>query len=124
MFAIKSFVTAFFIIILLDAIWLTTMRSFYAKGLSEFLRTNFLILPGIMVWILLALAIVVFVLPQSSTLGRAALLGALLGLVTYGVYDLTNLAVLNQWPLSITIVDIMWGSFLCSVGSIVAFLAA
>jgi uncharacterized membrane protein len=34
---------------------------------------------------------------------------ALYGLLTYGTYDLTNLALIKDWPLSVTIVDMIWG---------------
>jgi uncharacterized membrane protein len=35
--------------------------------------------------------------------------GALLGLVIYGGYDLTNLAILKGWPLGLSLLDIAWG---------------
>ena len=46
--------------------------------------------------------------------------GALFGLVTYATYDLTNLATLRDWPLLLTIVDLMWGTFLTAATSAVA----
>lgn len=39
-------------------------------------------------------------------------LGALFGFFTYATYDLTNLATLRGWSLSLTIVDIVWGTCL------------
>jgi uncharacterized membrane protein len=38
--------------------------------------------------------------------------GALFGLVTYATYDLTNLATLRDWPLQVTLVDLIWGTAL------------
>jgi uncharacterized membrane protein len=52
---------------------------------------------------------------------QAVLLGALFGFFTYSTYDLTNLATLKDWPLSITIVDITWGMVLTSVVSAFGF---
>ena len=48
-------------------------------------------------------------------------MGALFGLFTYGTYDLTNMATLQNWPLAITIVDMLWGTFLGGVLGAVAY---
>jgi uncharacterized membrane protein len=40
------------------------------------------------------------------------LYGAMFGFITYATYDLTNLATLKNWPIQITIIDLMWGTFL------------
>jgi uncharacterized membrane protein len=48
------------------------------------------------------------------------LLGALLGLVAYGTYDLTNQATLKEWPSIVTVVDLVWGSLLTGVVSIIS----
>jgi uncharacterized membrane protein len=60
----------------------------------------------------MALAIQVFVLQNSTVRGlRSSLLhGALLGFVVYGVYDFTNRAVLDAYPVAMVVVDIMWGT--------------
>lgn len=48
----------------------------------------------------------------ASSLKNAALLGALFGFFVYAGYDLTNMATLKDWPLTMTLVDIVWGTFL------------
>jgi uncharacterized membrane protein len=48
----------------------------------------------------------------KGTVATALVLGALFGFFTYATYDLTNLATLKNWPLSLAIVDILWGTFL------------
>ena len=49
---------------------------------------------------------------MAGKVGTAVLLGALFGFFTYATYDLTNLATLKDWPLSIVFVDILWGTTL------------
>jgi uncharacterized membrane protein len=51
------------------------------------------------------------VLPQSQDAGlaQAMLRGALFGLFAYGTYDLSNLATLKDWPVLVSIVDVVWG---------------
>ncbi len=51
----------------------------------------------------------------EGSLARAALWGALFGFFTYATYDLTNLATLRDWPLKVVIVDIAWGTLLCTL---------
>jgi uncharacterized membrane protein len=52
--------------------------------------------------------------PRAESAAQAAGLGALFGLV-YGVYDLTNLATLRDWRVTLTLVDIAWGTCACAV---------
>ena len=51
----------------------------------------------------------------EQSLARAAVWGALFGFFTYATYDLTNLATLRDWPLKVVVVDIAWGTLLCSL---------
>ena len=55
---------------------------------------------------------------------HALLYGALFGLVTYATYDLTNLATVKDWPLLVTLVDLVWGSVLAASVSVITYLIA
>jgi uncharacterized membrane protein len=57
---------------------------------------------------------------------QAALMGGVLGLAAYGTYDLTNYATLKSWPLSITLIDLAWGTLVSAVtaGAAAAIVAA
>jgi uncharacterized membrane protein len=41
--------------------------------------------------------------------------GFLYGVTLYGVYDMTNYALLDKYPLRMAIVDSAWGGVLCAV---------
>jgi len=58
------------------------------------------------------------------SLPRAAALGGFFGLVAYGTYDLTNLAALAAWPLGLTLIDMLWGTFLTAAVAAAALAAA
>ena len=49
---------------------------------------------------------------QAQSFSTAIINGVLLGMLCYATYDLTNMATIAKWPLSITIIDIIWGGFL------------
>jgi uncharacterized membrane protein len=61
---------------------------------------------------------------QRHSLSHALVLGALLGLVTYAAYDLTNLATLEGFPLTVALVDLVWGMVLCATVSGITYLAS
>jgi uncharacterized membrane protein len=66
----------------------------------------------------------IFVIYPSVKKGsviNAVLMGALFGFFTYATYDLTNLATLSGWPVTIVIIDIIWGSVLSSLVSLSGF---
>ncbi|MGE3260980.1 MAG: DUF2177 family protein [Bacteriovoracia bacterium] len=75
---------------------------------------------AIAVYVILAFGITVFVLPKvlaGDSWSLAFIWGALYGLTVYGIYDMTNHATLNHWPLTLAFVDMAWGTFL---GGIIA----
>lgn len=112
------------IFLLLDLIWLgLIMDAFYAQQLSSLLKLHegqlvVNLLAALFAYICLALAPMFFIFPYSNKetpVSWFAIQGALLGFVVYGIYDFTNLAVLDGWNWTITIADILWGTVLYSV---------
>jgi len=81
--------------------------------------------PAALIFYLLFIAgLVVFVIQPglaAKSLFKTVLLAALFGLVTYATYDLTNLATIKNWPLIVTIVDLIWGMLLSVIVSSIVF---
>ena len=74
-------------------------------------------------YILFTAGIVFFVLNRATAISSwqyALFAGMFFGLITYSTYDLTNLATIKDWPLMITIIDLIWGTFL---GGLTSFLS-
>ena len=109
----------------LDGVWLgLVMKGFYRSQLAPIARmADDGLAPiwpaAILVYVLLAVGVTAFVIPRAVDTASAAGLGALLGLVVYGVYDLTNYATLTEYPLALTLVDICWGTVATAVASAV-----
>lgn len=61
---------------------------------------------------------------EKSSLQTTLMYGALYGLLTYATYDLTNLATLRDWPLSVTIIDLIWGTVLSATVAGAGYLIA
>ncbi|MCW5711521.1 DUF2177 family protein [Shinella sp.] len=114
--------------LIIDAIWLSTMADMlYRPLLGDKLAPQFDLAPAVVFYLIYIAGIVFFaVMPalDGEGLGKAALNGAILGLVAYATYDLTNQATLRDWPLSITLADIPWGAFVTAIGASAGFLVA
>ena len=127
MTSITSVLVSILGFVILDGIWLgLVMKDFYRTQLASIGR----IVDGTfapvwsaaaLVYVLLGLGVAVFVVPRAHNVGHAAALGALFGLVVYGVYDLTNYSTLKAWPVQLTIADIVWGAVACAVVAVAAF---
>ena len=115
---------AFFAI---DMVWLGLVaRTFYRKYLGFLMTASPNWLPAIIFYLLFVVGILVLaVLPglDANSLKTTLLRGALLGLIAYATYDLTNLATLKDWPLTVTVVDLIWGTVLSTAVSCVGYLA-
>lgn len=116
----KSFLIAYgaaiVAFLIIDGVWLGLVaKNFYANNLGELLRKDFLLLPGIIFYLMFTAGLVFLaVRPGQSDIPliNIALHGAVVGLLAYGTYDLTNLATLRNWPVMLTVVDMAWGTVL------------
>ena len=83
-------------------------------------------LPAILFYLLFIVGILFFVVApglESNSIKVILLRAALFGLITYATYDLTNLAALKDWPALLSMVDMLWGTFLNVSVSCFGFIA-
>ena len=109
-------IAAAVLFLLIDMVWLLWLgRSFYVSEIGDLLRQPpnmgaagafyILYVTGLMV-------MVVWPAVQGGSVGQAVLYGAILGLIAYGTYDLTNLAVMKGFTTKIAVIDMVWGTVL------------
>ncbi len=99
--------------LVLDALWLGVIaRKLYSSQIGHLLAPNVRWGAAVLFYLLYITGLLVLVvLPRSGApVLHVALLGALFGLVAYATYDLTNLATLSGWPVSVTLADLAWGA--------------
>ena len=122
----KLFSVSLITFLILDAIWLGFVaRNFYAKYLETYLTENVIWLSAIIFYLIFNVGLLLFVILPSIEKNSYSILilySLLYGLVTYATYDLTNYATIKDWPLTLTIVDIIWGMFVAFASSSAAFL--
>jgi uncharacterized membrane protein len=127
-FYLKLYLLTVPVFFIIDLIWLGVVaKSFYQKNLKYILSPNVNWTAAIIFYLIYIAGILIFaVLPAvaKDSLRHAAVWGALFGFFTYATYDLTNLALLKDWPIIIVIVDILWGVVLCSAVATLSFFVA
>ncbi len=125
---IKLYIIALPIFLLLDVLWVGLVaKNFYREQIGFLLKSQASWLPAIIFYLIFILGLVVFVLMpavEKDSFWRAITLGLLFGLVTYATYDLTNQALTKDWPVVVTIVDLLWGACLSAIVAGTTFLIA
>lgn len=112
---------------LIDMVWLGFVaRNFYREQIGHLLGdVNWV--AAVIFYLIYIVGIVLFAINpaiKSGSWTTALLFGALFGFFAYATYDFTNLATLKDWPILVTIVDIVWGTVLTGVVATGGYLLA
>lgn len=111
-----------------DLLWLGVVaKNFYQGQIGMLMKATPNWTAALIFYALFIVGIMVFaVMPhyQQDSFTDTLLYGALFGFFTYMTYELTNYAVLKDWPLPIVFVDIVWGVVLASVVSLAGYFVA
>lgn len=113
-------------ILVFDGFWLGLIaKKFYANQLGSLMIKKVKALPALAFYLLFAVGLVILaVRPEdaTNTLGNCAFLGAVVGFIAYGTYNMTNYATLRDWPIKMTAVDWPIGTGLSALASTMGFL--
>ena len=115
-------IPVFFII---DMIWIGLIGNKFYHSQIGFLLGPVNWTAAIIFYLIYIVGIIFFAVHPAllaGSLGKAVLLGALFGFFTYATYDLTNLATIKDWPLLVTVVDLIWGTILSASVATVSYL--
>ena len=122
---LKLYGLATVIFLAIDGVWLTVIaKDFYAKQLGYLMSPTPNLLAALLFYLINIVGIVTLVLIpglKENSLGKVALMAAIYGLCTYATYDLTNLATIKDWPLLVTIVDLVWGTTVAALVSVISY---
>ena len=102
----------------IDLLWLGVLaKDFYQHNLDHLLSATVNWPAAFLFYFMYIAGIILFAVKpaiDSESLAKAAVWGALFGFFTYATYDLTNLATLKDWPVKVVVIDIIWGTVLCT----------
>lgn len=122
---LSVYLAFFFSLIAVDLVWLLGIaKNLYRDEMGELMASEPKLIAGLAFYLLYALGASIFViipaLSKQSCL-YALQYGALFGLFCYMTYDLTNLAVIRNFPMRLAFVDIAWGSFVTALSASVSY---
>ena len=120
------YVAVFLTMFIIDMLWLGVIaKSMYANAMGTLLSPNPNLWAAAAFYLMFPLGLLIFaVLPQAdSPVWKAALMGAMFGFFAYSTYDLTNLAVVRDWPVGLTFIDMAWGTMVSGIAAAAGKLA-
>ena len=130
---LRNYLVALPLFVAIDFTWIGfLMKRFYLDELRDLARVQAGVFrpnlaAGLAAWAIIPLGIVFFAVPRltpDDSVLEVLGWGALLGAITYGMYDLTNLATLKSYTVKLTLLDAAWGTSLSAVVTLVVWLVA
>ncbi len=125
-FYLKLYLLTIPVFFAIDLLWLGVIaKNLYQKNLSHLLSPMVNWPAAFLFYLIYIVGILLFAVKPAlidQSLAKAATWGALFGFFTYATYDLTNLATLKDWPLKVVVVDVAWGTLLCTLVASVSYL--
>ena len=123
---LKYYLVAFVVFFAIDLVWLGVVaKNMYKEHLGFIMSPNVNWVAAIGFYMVFIAGLIFFALNpaiEKNSIVYAILVGGFFGFITYATYDMTNLATLKDWPVFITVVDIIWGTILCSLTTTASFL--
>ena len=114
------------IFLAIDMLWLGLIaKPFYNKYLGFIMAPKVNFIAAFIFYAIFIFGMLVFVINPAlnKKSPRSALLyGIFFGVIAYATYDLTNLATLKDWPIIVTVVDIVWGGFVSGLTAVLSYL--
>ncbi len=118
---IAAYLTAAGVMIVIDLIWLGVIaKPLYQQGIGHLMAEQPNIAAAVAFYALFPVGLMVFAItPQAAMEGwqKSAMLGAMFGFFTYATYDLTNLATLKNYPFSLALIDMFWGTLVSATAA-------
>lgn len=113
-----AFALCLVILLALDFAWLSMAgNTLYRPAMGDLMRVTPNLVPAAIFYILYAFAMTYLVLypvlfggPDRYSLIDLSIRAGLLGLVAYGTYNLTSLSVIREWPVTLSFIDMAWGT--------------
>ena len=120
------FAVTFVVFMGIDLIWLGFVaKNIYSKYLGYLMASQVNWLAALVFYVIFIIGVLYFVIAPSLVdrdFTQLVIRAMLFGFMTYATYDLTNLATVRDWPITITIIDLIWGTTLSTGVSVISYL--
>ena len=115
-----AYVVTGLVFLTLDGGWLALVGpTLYKPEIGALLAEKIQAAPAVLFYLIYLSGLIYFAVAPSldKTWVKAAISGAVLGLVAYGAYDLTCQAVMKTWSTKVSVADMAWGAFASAAAS-------
>jgi uncharacterized membrane protein len=124
---LAAYAATLVLMLVLDLLWIGVIaKPLYQQGIGHLMAEQPRLPVALAFYLLYPAGLVVFAVTQGGRVEgwqNAAFYGALFGFFAYATYDLTNLATLRNWPVSLTAIDMAWGTSVSAVCAVAGRLA-
>ena len=123
---LSYFAVTFVVFMGMDLIWLCFVaKNIYSKYLGYLMAPQVNWMAAMVFYVIFIIGVLYFVIAPSLVdrdFTQLVIRAMLFGFITYATYDLTNLATVRDWPITITIIDLIWGTTLSTSVSVISYL--
>jgi uncharacterized membrane protein len=120
-----SYLAALAVFCGLDFVWFGFAgETIYLPAIGELLRSGFDASAAVAFYLIYVFGLVFLAIRPAARLTEAMSRAAVYGFCAYATYDLTNQATLRHWPLTLSLVDMAWGTALSSVAAACGYFAS
>ena len=125
---LKLFAITLPVFFAIDMVWLTVVApGFYRAQIGSLMKADVNWWAAILFYLVFIAGMVFFVIAPALEKGSwryALFAGAAFGFVTYATFDLTSLALMKDFPVLVTVVDLVWGTVLSASVCTISFVIA
>ena len=124
---IAAYAAAFVTLLVMDAVWIGLVASgFYARSIGHLAAASPNLVAALLFYVVYPVGLLIFVVAPTrgaTAWPVTAARGAAFGFFAYCTYDLSNLATLRDWPVAVSVVDVVWGCCATAVSATAGKLA-
>ncbi len=114
--------------LILDALWLGVIATkFFQRSIGHLMADSINFPAALGFYLVYVVGVVIFAIAPALTAASwttAALYGGLFGFFAFATYDMTNYATLRDWPFTMVVVDVAWGTFVTASTALGGYYAA
>ena len=110
-----AYAAIFLVMLAIDMLWLGVIaKPLYQQGLGHLMAAKPNFIAAGLFYVIFPIGLMFFAVTPygvSPDWNRVLISAALFGFFAYATYDLTNLAIMKNWPLGLSLIDVVWGTF-------------
>ena len=118
---LSAYTAIFLVMLAIDMLWLGVIaKPLYQQGIGHLMAAKPNFVAAGLFYVIFPIGLMFFavtpygVFPEWS---RVLISAAVFGFFAYATYDLTNLAIMKDWPISLSLIDVAWGTFASTVSA-------